>query len=179
MQGQEAPISAGDSLSVLAGTRTLFTLDPSGPGYLLDGGPSELLRRIGAVAGPLPGGAVLKVPGQSGDFGFPALTVPVPQAPLFAWQTPGPVTPNQLLRGAGATRLTAAQVKVLLRQGEGQTARNIICAAPDTGSFQLPLTVRRKLTGPLKVVGAFRSVQNVVNRGDAELRVRLEEGGLL
>ncbi|WP_293909287.1 hypothetical protein [Deinococcus sp.] len=179
MQGQEAPISAGASLSVLDGARTVLTLDPSGPGYQLEGGPSELLRRVGGVAGPLPGGAVLKVPGQSGDFGFPALSVPVPQAPLFVWQTTGPVTPSQVLRWSGASRVTAAQVKVLLRQGEGERARNVICTAPDTGSFALPEAVRRELSGPLKVIGAFRTVQTVIRKGDAELRVVLEEGGLL
>ena len=179
MQGQEAPISAGVSLSVLHGSQIFLTLDPSGPGYQLEGGPSELLRRIGGVVGPLPSGAVLKVPGQAGDFGFPALSLPIPQAPVFVWQTPGSVTPNQVLRWSGASRLASAQVKVLLRQGEGEKARNIICAAPDTGSFKLPETVRRELSGPLKVVGAFRTVQTVIQKGDAELRVVLEEGGLL
>ena len=177
-QGQEAPISAGPQLSVEAGGRTLFTLDASGPGYLLSGGPTELLRRIGGVAGPLPQSAVLNIPGQSGAYGFPAFRVLLPDAPEFAWQSPDTLEASDILRWKGASRNPQARVKILLRQGQGQSAQNVICAAPDTGSFQLPEAVRRELSGSLRVVGAFRTLETVTREGDAELRVQLEEGGL-
>ena len=177
-QGQEAPISAGPQLSVEAGGRTLFTLDASGPGYLLAGGPTELLKRIGGVAGPWPAGAVLSVPGQGSVYGFPAFRLPLPDAPEFKWQSPDRVNTSDVLRWNGASHNPQARVKMLLRRGGGPSARNVICAAPDTGSFALPEAVRSAVSGPLEVVGAFRTLETVTREGDAELRVRLEEGGL-
>ena len=177
-QGQEAPISAGPQLSVEAGGRTLFTLDASGPGYLLAGGPTELLKRIGGVAGPLPQSAVLNVPGQGGAYGFPALHVPLPNAPEFVWQSPDTVDASNMLRWSGASNDPQARVKILLRQGSGPSAWNVICAATDTGSFALPQAVRSAVSGPLELVGAFRTLETVARQADAELRVVLEEGGL-
>ncbi len=177
-QGQEAPIGAGAELTVEAAGRTFLTLEASGPGYRLDAGPSELLRRIGGVAGPLPQAAVLKVPGQAGDYGFPAFAVPLPDVPAFVWLSPDQVQPGDALRWSGESRDPQAQVKLLLRQGEGERARNVICAAPDTGRFSLPGAVRSALDGPLRVVGAYRTLTRVVRSGGAELTVVLEEGGL-
>ncbi|WP_146202841.1 hypothetical protein [Deinococcus irradiatisoli] len=178
-QGQEAPISAGDALNVEAGGRTLLSLEASGPAYrLVDAGPSELLRRIGGVAGPLPPDAVLEVPGQAGDYGFPAFRVPLPEIPVFVWQSPDTLQPGDTLRWSGASHSAQARVKMLLRQGEGVQARNVICAVPDTGTFVLPPAVRPALSGPLQVVGSFRTFTQVTRQASAELRVVLEEGGL-
>ncbi len=182
-QGQAAPISAGASLNIVGQGQAPLKLEATPGGYQLEGGPSELLRRIGGVAGPLTEGARLEVPGQAGVYGFPAFSVLIPGAPPFVWQSPETVEVGEVLRWTGASQQAGARVKLLLRQGEGQAALNLVCAAPDTGSFVVPPEVRRELAdllsgGALKVVGTFRSLTTAVQREDAQLSVVLEEGGL-
>ena len=182
-QGQEAPISAGAELSIEAQGQPPLRLDATAAGYQLEGGPGELLRRIGGVAGPLPAGARLEVPGQAGVYGFPAFSVLIPDAPPFVWQSPETVQASEVLRWQGASQRAGARVKLLLRQGAGETALNLVCAAPDTGSFVVPPEVRRQLVDQLsgealKVVGTFRTLTTAAQQGEAQLNVVLEEGGL-
>lgn len=182
-QGQAALISAGERLTLEDDGQVLMTLEARDAGYRSEGGANELLRRLGAVAGPLPAHTLLKVPGQAGVYGFPAFSMALPNAPEFVWQTPDTVPLDAVLHWQGASLDAEARVKVLLKQGEGLDAQNVICNVPDTGMFAFPIELGRQLADlpnaePLKVVGAFRSITRTARQDDAELRVVLEEGGL-